>query len=95
VRAEKRRLGLLEISEKVKDDLTEPAWIFHVAHMSHARQHDHAGIWNLLEGVDDSKEIRQVTLTDNDQCRRLYLVNTPSRRRVGVTYVIGVDQVPS
>jgi hypothetical protein len=34
--------------------------------MSDAWQHDLAGIWNLLQGVSDYMEIRQVTLTDND-----------------------------
>ncbi len=56
----------LKISEKVQDDLIKLGGILHVAHMSDARQHDFAGIWNLLQGVGDYKEIRQVTLTDND-----------------------------
>jgi hypothetical protein len=55
-----------KISEEVQDDLIKPAGILHVAHMSDARQHDLAGIWNVLQGVSDYMEIRQVTLTDND-----------------------------
>jgi hypothetical protein len=37
-----------------------------ITHMSDARQHDLADTWNLLEGVSDCMEIRQVTLADND-----------------------------
>jgi hypothetical protein len=55
-----------KIGEKVQDDLIKPAGILHVAHMSDARQHDLAGIWNLLQGVGDRMEIWQVTLTDTD-----------------------------
>jgi hypothetical protein len=57
---------LSKISEKVHDALIKPAGILRVAHMSDGRQHDLAGIWNLLQGISDYLEIRQVTLAGNE-----------------------------
>jgi hypothetical protein len=84
-----------KVGEIFQDDLIEPAGILYVARVSDARQHDLACIWDLLQGVGDHVEIWQVALTDNDQCWRTDLLSAPSRRRVGVTYWIGVGQVPS